>query len=376
MNFKLLTQSIALTHEAIQHNAITSINRHITLRNLLIGYFISEYQQNGEDRARYGEKLMEKLVARLNRSQVKDITAADLWRFRQFYQIYAEILVTLSRESALQQHIPILVTVSRELEKRLEVQKNMRLYGKKSELTQHYKQLFSKASFSHFTELIKIDDEYKRAYYEMLVCKTQPSVRELRSAIHSLSYERTGLSRNKKKSFQSIACKIKPSKATDAIKDFYFFNFLELKNVSEVDETEMESALLNHLEKFILELGNGFCFEARQKRILIGDEYFFVDMVFYHRLLKCHVLIELKVDSFNHAHADQLRTYVRYYNKEIRVKGDGTAIGILLVTDKNKALVEYATENINEKMFVSKYAVSLPSRRQLENFIRRELRKM
>mgnify|MGYP000308325303 CR=1 FL=1 len=129
-----------------------------------------------------------------------------------------------------------------------------------------------------------------------------------------------------------------------------------------------------YVEKFIIELGNGFCFEARQKRILIGDEYFFIDMVFYHRILKCHVIVELKVDEFNHVHASQLKTYLNFYNKNFRTKGDNPPIGILMVTNKNKALVEYATSGISEKVFVSKYAVALPSKKQLENFIKNELK--
>lgn len=376
MNFKALTQRIESAHEAIQHNALTAINRHVTVRNLLIGYYIFEYQQYGEDRARYGEKLMEKLASRLSRSSVRGVTAPDLWRFRQFYLCYQPILVTLSRESFLRHEIPILGTVSRELVKRHERMNSEQLDEKKPVLMQHYSQLFSKASFSHFTELIKITDPFKRAYYELLVCKTQPSVRELRAAIHALSFERTGLSRSKKRSLEAIARKIKPAKPIDVVKDFYFFNFLELNHMDVVDENKLETALLNHLEKFILELGNGFCFEARQKRLLIGDEYFFVDMVFYHRLLKCHVLIELKVASFNSEHASQLRSYLKYYNREFRAPGDNPPIGILLVTDKNKAQAEFATEGINEKVFISKYAINLPTCRQLENFIRRELRKL
>jgi hypothetical protein len=141
-----------------------------------------------------------------------------------------------------------------------------------------------------------------------------------------------------------------------------------------MDENALETALLSHLEKFILELGNGFCFEARQKRILIGDEYFFVDMVFYHRILHCHVLIELKVDKFDSSYASQLKTYLNYYDKNFRGINDNPAIGILMVTDKNKALVEYAGASIKDKMFVSKYAVALPSKKQLEDFIKRELK--
>ena len=124
----------------------------------------------------------------------------------------------------------------------------------------------------------------------------------------------------------------------------------------------------------MLELGYGFCFEARQKRILIGDEYFFIDLVFYHRILKCHVLVELKVDSYNHSHASQLITYLNYYRANIMEKGDNPPVGILLVTDKNNALIEYATANDKDRLFVSKYKLNLPSKEELKAFIENEIR--
>ena len=377
MNFKILAQHIHALHDALQTNAVNAVNKHITFRNWVIGMYILKYQQNGEDRAKYGEKLLIKLAEKFSKTNIKGLTSTELSRCRQFYIMYPSILGTVSQKSLLQQlDGAILGTVSQELESmparitdnRQEI--NTTLFSK------HHNQLFSSTSFSHFVELIKISDIYKRTYYELLVCKTTLSVRELRDSINTLSYERTGLSKNKKLSLQTIASKIKPTKAADAIKDFYFFNFLELSDIDVVDESQLETALLNHLEKFILELGNGFCFEARQKRILIGDEYFFIDMVFYHRILKCHVLIELKVDKFNAGYATQLKNYIKFYNKEVKTKTDNPPIGILLVTDKNKAFVEFTMDGINEKMFVSKYAVELPTKRQLENFIKRELRNL
>ncbi len=140
-----------------------------------------------------------------------------------------------------------------------------------------------------------------------------------------------------------------------------------------IEESALELALINHLQQFIIELGNGFCFEARQKRILIGEEYFFVDLVFYHRILKCHVVIELKVDSFSHAHVSQLVTYLNFYKQNMIEEGDNPPIGILLVTDKNTALVEYATANEKDRLFVSKYKLSLPSEQDLKMFIEKEL---
>jgi hypothetical protein len=141
-----------------------------------------------------------------------------------------------------------------------------------------------------------------------------------------------------------------------------------------VEEKVLETALLDNLQHFFMELGHGFCLEARQKRIVIGDEYFFIDLVFYHRLLRCHVLIDLKVEEFNHINAGQLNTYINYYKKEVQQPGENAPIGILLVTNKNDALVEYATAGMDEKLFVRNYMLQLPGKDQLESFIKQELK--
>jgi hypothetical protein len=151
-------------------------------------------------------------------------------------------------------------------------------------------------------------------------------------------------------------------RSENPIKDHHFFEFLGITDKTLIEESDLEQALLDHLQNFILELGNGFCFEGRQKRILIGEEYFYVDMVFYHRILKCHVLIELKVETFNHSNISQLNTYVNYFKKEVMLPDDNPPIGILLITDKNNALVEFATAGLDNKLFVSKYQLQLPVR--------------
>lgn len=377
MNFKVLYKQINEVNSLLQNSAVNAVNKHITIRNWIIGFYIYEYEQKGEDRAKYGDKLLKKLETQLTKNGVKGLTESNLYRFKRFYITYSSILETLSPESLLSNiHSSILETLSPKLKSIPAGVSSISINENSKKHTAHYSKLFAQTSFSHFTELIKISEPTKRAYYELLILQTHPSVRELRRAIDTLPFERTGLSKNKKLSFETISKKIKPTKPVDAIKDFYFFDFLDLDNIDVVDESHLETALLNHLEKFILELGNGFCFEARQKRILIGDEYFFIDMVFYHRILKCHVIIELKVDSFNHNYASQLKTYLKFYNKEIKQKTDNPAIGILLVADKNKTLVEYAVDGIDEKMFVSKYAVELPTKKQLENFIKNELKKL
>jgi predicted nuclease of restriction endonuclease-like (RecB) superfamily len=198
----------------------------------------------------------------------------------------------------------------------------------------------------------------------------------LRRQINSLYFERSGISKNPAKLSTLVAEKAEPLQPADVIKSVYAFEFLGYKPKEVVEEQDLETALLDHLQEFLLELGHGFCFEARQQKILIGDEYFFIDLVFYHRILKCHVLIDLKIEEFNHVNAGQLNTYLNYYKKEVSEKTDNPPVGILLVTNKNEALVEYATAGMDNKLFVSKYLVQLPSKEQLQQFVQNELKQL
>jgi predicted nuclease of restriction endonuclease-like (RecB) superfamily len=238
----------------------------------------------------------------------------------------------------------------------------------------YYESILKQISFSHFIELIKIKEPTKRKFYELSIIKNTLSVRELERQIATLTYERVGLSENTNLAFNELQNKIIPETTNDAIKSIYFFDFLNLPNAHLIQENQLEEALINHLEKFILELGNGFCFEARQKRILIDDEYYFVDLVFYHRLLKCHVLIELKVDKFKHEYLSQLNSYVTCYNDTVKQTDDNPTIGILLCTEKGNKMVEYALAGMEEKLFVSNYLVQLPPKEQLIAFIENELK--
>lgn len=228
-------------------------------------------------------------------------------------------------------------------------------------------------SYSHIEQLLQIDDTFKRTYYEIACIKSTWSVKELKRQINTLAFERVGLSANQELAQEQLLGKITPDLPQNAIKNIYAFDFLGLKSDGLIEEKDLETALLNHLQDFIQELGLGFCFECRQKRILIDDEYFFADLVFYHRILKCHVIIELKVDAFKHEHLAQLNTYVAYYNPEIKRSDDNPAIGILLCTQKGKKLVEYATAGMDNQLFVSKYLVELPKKEELETFILKEV---
>lgn len=381
MNFEKLVSSIQATSAQLQRNAVKAVNIHLTLRNWLVGFYIVEFEQHGEDRAKYGQQLLLILSEQL---KIKGLGETNLKLCRQFYLAYPEILVAISPAS--QQQIPFQirqaladvliladneqVTISQSATDQLNTAKNQ---PAKKEHSSYLNQLLLAVSFTHFVELIKINDGTKRKFYELLILKTTPSVTELKRQISTLTFERLGLSGDYEIAFGQIQNKITPEKNTDIIKSHYFFEFLNINHPHLIEESDLEQALIDHLQHFILELGNGFCFEARQKRLLIGDEYFFIDLVFYHRILKCHVLVELKTEKANHEHIGQLKTYINYYKKNFVLSSDNPPVGILLVTDQNKTLVEYAIADADKDIFISQYLLQLPSKEQLTYFIENEL---
>jgi predicted nuclease of restriction endonuclease-like (RecB) superfamily len=231
-------------------------------------------------------------------------------------------------------------------------------------------ELIFRLSFTHLSELIQLPDDTQRRFYEIECIRGNWSVRELRRQIDSLYYQRSGLSKNKVKLSAQTHAKAETLQPAQFIRDPYIFEFLGLRSRDVMGESDLEDALLDRLQDFLLEMGHGFCFEARQKRILIGDEHLFVDLVFYHRVLKCHVLVELKTTAFTHEHLGQLNTYVAYYKKHEMTPGDQAPVGILLCTRKNEALVEFALGDLPNKLFVSRYAVEMPKKKEMEAFLK------
>jgi predicted nuclease of restriction endonuclease-like (RecB) superfamily len=222
--------------------------------------------------------------------------------------------------------------------------------------------------------LLSIGDDTKRAFYEIECIRGNWSVRELKRQIGSLYYERSGLSKNKKKLAELVKSGAEKEDIALNVRDPYIFEFLGLKPKEVMGESVLEDELLGKLQDFLLELGNGFCFEARQKRILIGDNYNFIDMVFYHRILKCHVLVELKVAEFSHENIGQLNTYVSWYRENVMGDGDNPPVGILLCTKKDHALVKYALAGMDNKLFVSKYQLELPKKEEMQKFIEAQIK--
>ena len=374
LNFESLVAEIEQTHQHFQQQAVKAVNMSLTIRNYLIGFYIVEFEQNGEDRAAYGLKLLDSLAAKLS---IKGLVSAEISRCRQFYFCYPQILGTLTQEfkNLVPQHI--LGTLSQESTMGVEpsIMESSTPQSTKPNLHVPGEKLLSKLSFSHLVELIKIQDHLKRTFYEIECIKGTWSVRALKRQINSLYFERSGMSAKPELLSELTQQKAETANPTDIVKSLYAFEFLGLKTKDALEESDLETALLDHLQDFMMEMGHGFCLEARQKKMLIGDEYFFIDLVFYHRILKCHVLVELKVEDFNHHNIGQLNTYVNYYKAEVMQTDDNPTVGILLVTNKNNALVEFATAGIDNHLFVSKYLLELPKKEQLEAFINNELLK-
>ena len=371
MNFESLVSHIDTVQHALQAQAAHAVNLSLTARNWLIGYYIVEFEQNGEDRAAYGEQLLKKLELRLN---TKGLTERRFREFRRLYQVYpqlqspvaqyivshSEIRHTLSAEFVE----PIRHTPTAELQN-VDIQtENWQMPASK---------LFNKLPYSHLKFISKIENPVKRSFYEMESMRGCWSARELERQIHTLYYERSGLSQNKEALsalVQQQAAQLQPK---DVINTPVTLEFLGLNGRALVTEDDLEQSILDNLQNFLLEMGHGFCFEARQKRILIDGDYYFADLVFYHRILKCHIIVELKIDRFRHEYASQLNMYLNYYKSEVMQHDDNPPVGILLCTEKGDTLVKYATAGLDPNIFVQKYMIELPTEEEIKDFISKEM---
>jgi len=370
-NFEKLIIAIRQTHEYMAAQAGRAINISLTLRNWAIGCYIREYEQNGADRAEYGAQVLEYLGKELQKSLDKSYTARYLRLCRQLYTTYPHI-----RKSLISKFGPLGKGKS-PISKLpvLPVTDESDIVGTPSQqLLIPGDQLVDRLSFTHFIELIKLEDPLKRIFYEIECIRGNWSVRELKRQIGSLYYERSSLSKDKKKLATLAQEGAETNEPRLVIRDPYVFEFLGLKPSEVMSESHLEEQLLDKLQDFLLELGHGFCFEGRQKRILIGNTHNFVDLVFYHRVLKCHVLVELKLEQFSHANIGQLNTYVSWYKKNMMSEGDNPPIGILLCTQRDCTLVEYALAGMDNGLFVSKYQLELPKKEEMQRFIEEQVR--
>ena len=308
-----------------RQKAFAAVNAAMVEAYWNIGRLIVE-KQGGEERAVYGDGLIVGLSRQLTAEYGKGFTVANLKNMRQFY-------VTFQKSYALR----------------------------------------SQLSWTHYRLIMRVENQQARDYYLDECAKGNWSTRQLERQINSFCYERVLSSKNRNDVRDEIIRKEPDITPHDVIKDPYVLEFLGLKQNDHLYETELEYALINHLQKFLLELGKGFTFEARQKRLSFDGRHFYIDLVFYHYILKCFVLIDLKTGELTHQDIGQMQMYVNYYTRELMNKGDNPPIGIILCADKSESIVKYTfPEGGNPQIFTSKYMLYLPTEEELAREITAE----
>jgi len=359
------------TQNFFQKQVQKQVNTALTLRNWLFGFYINEYEMNGLDRAEYGKGVMKEIAQRS--VHIKGLSERNLYLFRTFYLSYPMILQSVTAKSFLTdfRQIPIFQAVTGKLQLSYNIEQNQIVEDVCDELETNPEILINRLSFTHIIELLKADSPLKRFFYETEAIKNNWSVRELQRAMNSLLYERTGMSKNKEEFLEKYS-KGSGLNPEDVFRNPLMLEFLGLEEKKEYSETDMETAVIDHLQKFLIEIGRGFCFEARQKRITFDNRHYRIDLVFYHRILKCNVLIDLKIGEFDHADAGQMNVYLNYYKENEMNEGDNPPVGIILCASRNENLVKYATAGLPQQVFVSKYLVNLPSESELKKIIQQE----
>lgn len=345
LHSNLIGKISALLNEA-RNKVVSTVNQTMVLAYFEIGRMIVEEEQNGKKRADYGKQLLKSLSVRLVAEFGKGFSVENLDRMRYFYKTYASrISSTALTKSSKTQSL-----------------------SAKFKNGQAVSDVF-KLSWSHYLKLMRINDENERKFYEIEAYKNNWSLRELQRQYDTALYTRLALSRNKKQVLELAEKGQIIEMPKDSIKDPYILEFLGLPEQSAYSESELEQKLIDKLEHFLLELGNGFTFVARQKRITIDEKHFKIDLVFYNRILKCFVLIDLKIGELQHQDIGQMQMYVNYYDREAKLEDENKTIGIILCQDKSEAVVQYTLPENNEQIFASKYLTVLPSKETLKQLI-------
>lgn len=307
-----------------RNKVYTTVNTEMLNLYWNIGKVIMEIQQ-GDERASYGEAVLEKLSQRLTDEFGKGFSSRNLRTMRKFYLTY-----------------PIWKTVS------------------------------SKLSWSHYLELIKIEEEPKRSFYLNEAINSMWSVRELQRQRDSLLYERLALSANKEKTLELSEKGQILKSSKDLVKDPFVLEFLDIKENTNYLESDLEKNILEHLKEFLLELGKGFSYVGNQVRLTLEEEHFYPDLVFYNRLLKCFVIIDLKIGKVTHQDIGQMQMYVNYYDREIKKDDENQTVGILLSTNKNETVVKYTLPKDNKTIFSSEYKLHMPTEQELISAVEEE----
>jgi predicted nuclease of restriction endonuclease-like (RecB) superfamily len=335
--YQQLVQHISETYAHTQLEAARVLRQQLVNTYWNIGRYIVEFEQAGKERAGYGQGLLENLSRDLALRHGKGFSLSNMKRMRQFYLIY-----------------PILATISQEL-------------GPKGATPSHL------LSWSHYVELLKIDDELERNFYEQQTLLENWSITELKRQKKSSLFLRLAASRDKEGILQLSRQGQLIEKPADILREPYVLDFLQIPETHQLKESHLEDKIISQLQQFLLELGKGFAFIGRQYRITLGNQHYYVDLVFYHRILKCFVLIDLKSGEAGYEDVGQMNMYLGYFEQEENTEGDNPPIGIVLCREKDEFVIKYATHNISSKLFVSKYQLYLPDSDTLKAIVEKQL---
>ncbi len=358
MNYQQLLALFNETHRELQQRAARSVDTSLVIRNWLFGWYIVEFEQGGSDRAEYGTNLLKKIAAQL---KLKGCSERSLALCCKFYLTYSGILQALPAKS-FDNSIGL-----QEIQQTLSVTSCEVIANDPQTLHLLSATLASNFSlgWTHYVTLLTISNVDERRFYEIEASENSWGTRELDRQISASLYERLALSRDKKGVRQLSEKGLIIEKPADVIKNPFVLEFLDLEEKSAYSEHALETAIIDHLEHFLLELGKGFLFEARQKRFTFDNNHFYVDLVFYNRLLRCYVIIDLKRDELTHQDLGQMQMYVNYFDRYVKTEEELPTVGILLCHRKNDALVELTLPK-DSNIFASKYQLYLPSKEELK----------
>ena len=353
--------------ESARASVARTVNTTQVVANWLIGREIVEEEQRGKRRADYGQQLIAQLSEALTVAYGRGWSVQNLFYMKQFYLSYPRLLGIPHAAGGELSEAAILHAVRGE---------SVALPVSAAAAWQPGR-LNPDLAWTHYRTLLKVSRAEARAFYEIEVAQNNWSARELERQINSLLFDRLAKSRDKKGLMKLATRGQEIHRPVDVFKDPFVIEFLGLPESPQLVESKLEQALLDNLQHFLLELGKGFAFVSRQERITLDGDHFYIDLVFYHTILKCYVLIDLKVGKLMHADLGQIQFYVNYYDRERRTEGDNPTLGLILCPDKNDAVVRYTLgEQQTRKIFTSRYQLYLPTEEELQTEIRRELRQL
>ena len=365
---------------AAQAGISRTVNTTQVVANWLVGREIVEEEQRGAKRAEYGKQIVEELAVRLQRDFGKGYSALNLWLFRRFYLEYpkltpAQILYAPRKESGEPTIHHAVSDKSAEIS--AAVRAKLAIGPTLGGESWQPGQLHTNLSWTHYRTLLRVEKAEARSFYEIEAIQNNWVARELERQINSLLYERLALSRDKKGLLRLARKGQEIQGPVDIFKDPLVLEFLRIPAAAKLVKSDLEAALLSELQAFLLELGRGFAFVARQERITLDGDHFYIDLVFYHTVLKCYIVLDLKVGKLTHQDLGQLELYVNYYDRERLTAGDNPTLGLILCTDKNDAVVRYTLgEARQKKIFASRYKLHLPSEAELKAELLREVKSL